>query len=435
MTRNWSRRGTAISCAAGLLLALGACGSAGSSGGDPPIGISYQVTYKAGTVVLKSADVESGLQSVGSDGTTFTLASDMPGLSQVTAGTVLVLPGIALARVTNVATMGSSVVLTTEAAALTDAVQDGSIQWEQEIGTTGSTAGGAPFARPMSASGVRLQSGIGLTPTGGSYSGSLDGYDYKITLTPGATQVTVDVTVTYKDPNFEVSVEGHGTLSGFRSGADIEVQSGVVQKASVTARNLSGELTLQWAAGKPTPSKSNAEMPITFKIPFKWTNTIPILDGIPIIYSIGADVTLTPLFAGGNSSSQGSLKVPFGGTVTMDLGGGSGSVQASPTIAPSSSTVALAASGFVAGVNFPNVGVGLGFTEANVMMSTALITVATTQTPGGVSGDLCERFDASINWQTNLTAKLFGLSAQSSPKTVYSTTGTFTIPAGATCGG
>ena len=80
MTSNHSGRRGAVSRGAGvaLALALGACSGAGSGNGDPPIGVSYQVTYKAGTVVLKSADVENGLQSVSSDATTFTLALATP---------------------------------------------------------------------------------------------------------------------------------------------------------------------------------------------------------------------------------------------------------------------------------------------------------------------------------------------------------------------
>ena len=184
-----------------------------------------------------------------------------------------------------------------------------------------------------------LGPGLSVTPTGGTYSGTLDGYAYKITLTPGADDVSLELSVTYKDPNFEATVSGKGTLSGFRSNADIEIQQGMLKQASVTARNLTGSVTLSWAAGKPAPTKSSAETAVTLKIPFKWTNVIPILDGIPIIYSIGADISITPLFEGGDSSSQGSVTVPFGGTVTMTPTGDPGACRASrpspPPRAPS----------------------------------------------------------------------------------------------------
>lgn len=424
--------------AASTILALVACGGGGGSGSagttpDPPVSLTYQVTYKPGTVVLKSADVERGLQSVAADGSTFTLDAATPGLAQVKVGSVVVMPGVVLAKVTGVTTMGSAIVLATEPAAITDAIDEGSIQWEQPIGPGTTSPGSGPFARPMAAGLHPLGAGLGITPTGGSYSGSLDGYDYKITLTPGADDVSIDLAVTYQDANYEVSVTGTGKLSGFRSNADIEVHQGVLQQASVTARNLSGSVTLSWAAGKPAPTKSGAEMPLTVKIPFKWTNVIPILDGIPIIYSIGADVQITPLFQGGDSSSQGSVTVPFGGTVTMTPTGGSGTVQGQPSISTSSTTVSLAPSGFVAGVSFPSVGVGLGFSEANVMLDTKVITVATSQTPGGLSGNLCEQFGTTVTWVAGGSAKLFGLSATTTPQTLYTKTGTLTIPAGATC--
>ena len=109
--------------------------------------------------------------------------------------------------------------------------------------------------------------------------------------------------------------------------------------------------------------------------------------------------------------------------------------QKPSTIGGWAGLVALAVGALFAGGDSSRQGsLGLGVSEANVMVSTALITVATTQTPGGVSGDPCEQFDAKIDWQTNLSAKLLGLSAQTSPKTVYSDTGSFTIPPGATCG-
>jgi hypothetical protein len=420
----------------GLVLVAGvACGGAGSGGGasDPPISLDYQVTYKPGTVVMKSADVARGLESVSADGATFTLDASTPGLASVSAGTVLVMPGVALAKVTGVTPNGSTVVLATEPAAITDAIEEGSIQWEQAIGPTATSPGSAPFARPMAFGVHPLGAGVSVTPTGGSYSGTLDGYAYKITLTPGADAVSLELTVTYKDANFEASVTGKGTLSGFRSSADIEIHQGVLQQASATARNLSGSVTLTWAAGKPAPTKSSAETAVTLKIPFKWTNVIPILDGIPIIYSIGADISITPLFEGGDSSSQGSVTVPFGGTVTMTPTGGSGTVQGEPTIDTSSTTIALAPSGFVAGVSFPSVGVGLGFSEANVMMDTKVITVATTHTPGGVSGNLCETFDTTVTWVAGGSATLFGFSGSTTPVTLYTNKGTLTIPAGASC--
>lgn len=421
---------------AGLLLVAGAaCGGGGSGGGasDPPISLDYQVTYKPGAVVLKSADVARGLESVSADGATFTLDASTPGLASVSAGTVLVMPGVALAKVTSVTPSSSTVVVATEPAAITDAIEDGSIRWEQAIGPSTASPGSAPFARPMAFGVHPLGAGLSVTPTGGTYSGTLDGYAYKITLTPGADDVSLELSVTYKDPNFEATVSGKGTLSGFRSNADIEIQQGTVKEASVTARNLTGSVTLSWAAGKPAPTKSGAETAVTLKIPFKWTNVIPILDGIPIIYSIGADISITPLFEGGDSSSQGSVTVPFGGTVTMTPTGGSGSVQGEPAISTSSSTIALAPSGFVAGVSFPSVGVGVGFSEANVMLDTKVITVATTHTPGGVSGDLCENFDTTVTWVSGASATLFGFSGSTSPTTLYTKKGTLTIPAGASC--
>ena len=84
-------------------------------------------------------------------------------------------------------------------------------------------------------------------------------------------------------------------------------------------------------------------------------------------------------------------------------------------------------------MSFPSVGVGLGFSEANVMLDTKVITVATTHTPGGVSGDLCENFDTTVTWVSGASATLFGFSGSRSPTTLYTKKGTLTIPAGASC--
>jgi hypothetical protein len=133
--------------ASGLLLApcllLGSCkkssapasASTTSAGRGPLKNIAsvYDVTYTPETVLLSADIAQHHLKTAGPDGSTFTFdaaSSDVRGLKP---GSVMLLTGVALRRVTQVQPLGDSIVVTTGPAEITDAIKDGTIQAQAAV--------------------------------------------------------------------------------------------------------------------------------------------------------------------------------------------------------------------------------------------------------------------------------------------------------------
>lgn len=96
---------------------------------DTVRGATFDVTWRPEVVRLDRATVIRSLQGVSPDGQTFQFAAGEPALAQIKPGTVLLVWGIALGRVLTVTPRDSAVLIRTEVAALTDAIDHGHIAW------------------------------------------------------------------------------------------------------------------------------------------------------------------------------------------------------------------------------------------------------------------------------------------------------------------
>ena len=95
--------------------------------GDPHATSSASVTFTPNTVVVSPSQVSSSLRSVSSDGSTYTFSNSSGKLGELAKGKVMLLEGFDAAVVTGVQHAGSSLVVSTAPAELSDIVQSGSI--------------------------------------------------------------------------------------------------------------------------------------------------------------------------------------------------------------------------------------------------------------------------------------------------------------------
>ena len=95
--------------------------------GDPHATSSASVTFTPNTVVISPSQVSSSLRSVSADGSTYTFSNSSGKLGELAKGKVMLLEGFDAAVVTGVQHAGSSLVVSTAPAELSDIVQSGSI--------------------------------------------------------------------------------------------------------------------------------------------------------------------------------------------------------------------------------------------------------------------------------------------------------------------
>ncbi len=88
------------------------------------------VTYAPRTVVIGRNAALRSLHSASWDGVTWRFDAEEPAVRRIEVGSVVLVWGLAIRRVTRVAQAGDEIVLTTEEAQLTDAVTDAKITWD-----------------------------------------------------------------------------------------------------------------------------------------------------------------------------------------------------------------------------------------------------------------------------------------------------------------
>jgi hypothetical protein len=97
---------------------------------DTVSGATFDVTWRPEVVRIDRASALRSLQGVSPDGQTFQFAADEPALAQVKPGTILLVWGVALGRVVTVTPRAGAVIIRTEVAAITDAIDHGHIAWK-----------------------------------------------------------------------------------------------------------------------------------------------------------------------------------------------------------------------------------------------------------------------------------------------------------------
>ena len=459
------------------LVAGAACSTSANRPSDPvdrPPTYVYEVTYKPGVVVVDQATVGAALRDMSDDGATFTFDASAAGLDGLKPGAVVLVWGLALRKITSVDAQGTTLVVQTDPAALTDAIQDGTIKWDQAIDfTTGGSgnfvvSGGGPVlddagsaddggvlndaaavddagaldaAAPRRA-GTRpplttLGFTVGLKPGEESLSGKIDGYDYKLTFKPSPGRLEVDAEVTKKTSGIELQITAKGFVNKFRTNADIAIAGGETTSASVQNTGLVGEVDLSFTAGKPTNAQSSED--VILKIPFSFKIPIPMPGGFPAFVQITANVAVVLALTSTNASAVGNYVVPFHGAAGFATVGGasdstaSGDMQSDPKIGDGTTTTSLGVSAMGVVVGFPHVGVGIGISELQTMAYVSEVVAAQMKTPGELGLKHCQAHSLSLSTNVGATANVFGLSFSSKPKQVYTKSVDVTLPTGVDC--
>src|SRR5258708_16173969 len=103
-------------------------------------GTIFDVTYTSNTVTVDPATTERTFRGVSPDGQIFVFDNSDEQIKKLEVGSVMLLQGLALKKVTGVETDGDLVVIATQPAALTGAIQNGHIAWDVPIQFGGSSA-------------------------------------------------------------------------------------------------------------------------------------------------------------------------------------------------------------------------------------------------------------------------------------------------------
>lgn len=326
-------------------------------------GTIADITLTGNTVRIDETTARRILKSVGSDGNIFVFDDSDQRIQNLHEGQILFLENIAVQKVLAVARKDGFVVVGTDYASLTDFIQQGHLKWDAPIqfASLFAQASEPRTSTPESLAWWIPRSTVYAAGTQLSYSGKVDGWDTSIGVTPGANRLTMALKVSRSYQGMSVMVSSKGYLQDFVSSADIQVSPGNLDNFSYSARNLNGEMNVEYAATRGDGDaagidKPNIKLPPLAKIP------MPIA-GVPFMLTINANLILKPGFGAKKEAASGSFRFDYSGDEGFQVK--AGNAQSSGSVTGSGAfdritTASLAPHAILIGMAAPKITLSLG---------------------------------------------------------------------------
>jgi hypothetical protein len=414
--------------------------------GDPHATSSANVTFTPNTVAIAPSQVSSSLRSVSADGSTYTFSNSSGKLGDLAKGKVMLLEGFDAAVVTGVQHAGSSLVVSTAPAELSDIVQSGSIHvdappdYSDAFGTATSdasadssasttgwspTVGGGPVGHSEAVLGAPRLGAMGrpeamphaLAGHGWQYTGHdpTKKLTYSISLVASADGLQAyggfcyssdgsgNVSGTCGGP---VSLSGqlNGTVSWANAVSVIDVTKGQPPKGNFSLSGLTFKLHVTYTALRKDGTQISAKLP-PFNLPFSFEMPVcpppAFCGGVPLYTKNELSLLLTLGISSKDAVIRGGFTMLVSGPGSVVdqsgfkvLAGSSSSFHLSGQFDPGTS-VTLGASAVEVALQ-DKVSLGLGIKWLNAMFYIALIAAIGQVTGSEVASEFCQNFYADF---------------------------------------
>ena len=324
-------------------------------------GTIADITLTSNTVRIDEMTARRILKSVGSDGNIFVLDDSDQRIQNLQEGQTLFLENIAVQKVLAVSRKDKLIIVGTDYASLTDFIQQGRLKWDAPIQFSSLYAQAGKSSPSINPAWWIPGSTVYAAGTQLSYSGKVDGWDTTIGITPGANRLDLVLKVSRSYQGMSVMVSSKGYVKDFVSSADVQISPGNLDNFSYYAKNLNGEMNVEYAATRGEGDtagmdKPNIKLPPLAKIP------MPIA-GIPFMLTINANLILKPGFGAKKEAASGSFRFTYSGDEGFQVK--AGSPQSSGSVDGSGSfdrviTASLAPHAILIGMAAPKITLSLG---------------------------------------------------------------------------
>ena len=423
--------------------------SAQTANAAPRIGSRESgIRLTAKTVTVARSTVKQNLLGVAANGT-FKFRHAAGALARLKVGKVMLLQGSDALLVTKLSRSGGKLLVSTKPAQLTDVISKGKITFSgrpdahaailNRIVTAPSTHSASDFMAPMypyvGSEKAFVAAGPALSAQGSS---GLFGYSF--TFTPSSAS-RLDVSGTFcfisgsvcgNGPSNGLSAEVNltGYIDAGQASGGITVNGGSVTNSSISLTSLAAHAHLTYTIARGSGTPENGDPPV-FRVPIGIDYTIP--GEIPIYLKLQTAILLKLGVSSKNAVIHGGVDVNTSGSDTITQSGKTVSSsesgdQVSGTILTQSDggvppSESLAPSGTVVAVQFPKLGVGLGFTSANGIAYIDMVSAIGQTVGSALAGMLCSSYDVDISIGAGLEAQIglgkLGLSLASPKKILY----------------
>jgi hypothetical protein len=361
-----------------ILIILAACSGSAPNvtttpGAPANVRTTYQVTYNEATHVVDAAAYEAAVvaspdpsPATGEpDGTYRFRPTDWA--SGLQPGQIVIFANHSLVKVTSVEQAGGEVVVHTERAAMNEAIRDGQVNWTYPVDWNNLPAESyremeRELSRlaspPMAMAGAGFEAGgtdVAQVSKGVDWSGSIQGFDVGLKLTPTPERLDMELTAKKKLPlGTSVAASAKGWISNFTQETFLTYEQSQGGEATSKTIGLHGEVNVEWHAaklGEALTEITSFKIPVSLPIPFT-VGPIPVVLKLQATLQVVPELSVAEASSGGNyslkfSSDQGleisgSSQTPFSDVKSVDIG------VAGETVSAGFGVVA-----FALGIEFP----------------------------------------------------------------------------------
>ncbi len=377
--------------------------------GDPPEG-TFQGTYDPNTVVVDKDTVARILQNVSADGATYTFDSSSDQIKNLKVGNILLLYNRALRKVTSVNPQGSQIVIQTTDAAITDAVKDGTFNYDGRMNFAAARTSSlelrpdglyAFLAQPALADGAQ------------SFSGKVGDVDYTVTFTPNGERLDIDLEATWDKPYGTLKIKGQGWLDGFRALTQVVVKDHSLDDFHYQIKDMNGQLNLHYVATSKMAGnmihildqEHLLKIPAGFKMVF-------FAGGIPFYLEVSSSALFHPAFTSKEAVVEGDFSVDYNSVEGVSFHKGAltseGHTDESSKIVGDTRAISVGPMGFIVAVEFPRIDVGLGAFGTGVGPYVDLVASTSVFTSGAVAMIDCTKGTIKVTGTVGVRANAFG---------------------------
>jgi hypothetical protein len=346
-------------------------GAAGTSGKfyTPP-GAVYDVKYTSNTVRMDLPTFQRTLRGLTPDGRVLVFDSSDQQVNSLSEGKVLFVEHVGVRKIVAVSKQGSQLAVGTDAAGLTDFIQDGRIEFSSPFNSSAIPAGARAEANPDPLSGiwgwlfgrhVYAQGICDIGESGLELSGTVDNWQFKVggrLLDQG--NVRFCMSLLKKLASLDAGIRVRGNINGARAVLRALVQNSQMSSFALTSP-FSGTADINWAVTTTAPGAGIGEA--RFKSPPFLKQVIEV-GPLPFLLQVNGNVIFKPGFGGKKDAGSGNLQANFSGTGGFSVQGAQppqqdGQASVSATLQPTTTT-SLAPHGVVLALAVPKITVSIG---------------------------------------------------------------------------
>jgi hypothetical protein len=327
---------------------------------------SADFTWKPETVIVGADTIAANLQNRYADDGVYRFDPAATEIAALSPGIVVVLTGVDLVRVTDVAVTADAITLTTEPASIPDAVSDAEVTWDVGVDVSQPIQqnDGSGMLRPLAAPEVVCAPPDVQDACKSTFTGSLGNLKttQKLETTPDGS-LKMKLSMEYpQDGNTVMKVALNATVRSFRQEGSFIIHGGSLESAYVSLRDIDIDVDLDAGAVAIGASDDLFKLPLKLTFPFE-------LGPLPAYITVQGELGLNPSLSD-QSSFRARTTFHVSGSTGFTVNGSSitatgslDNVGGTPPAVSNVSYISTVNAGFELLGTFPRVGLGIGLVD------------------------------------------------------------------------